>query len=163
MNEHIRFIIHTHYAFRAKEHQDVRFEIPGSKNWASFAVPKGVPLSPGIRVLAIRTHNHSEKDALFTGAIAPGEYGAGTLEIFDQGIAKLSKYTSAHIAIIFQGKKVKGLYHLISVGVIDTSKYKQQQYILFKSKQEIKEPFQITHKEKSLFSKMYQQFKGIER
>jgi len=162
MEKIVKFLVHTHYAHRAGKHMDLRFEIPGSRNWASFAVPKGVPLSPNQRVLAIRTHDHSEEEALFTGDIPPGEYGAGRLELFDQGLLKLSKYTSAHIAGIFQGKKVKGLYHLISVGVVDNKNYKQQQYMLFKSKQEITEPFSISNKEKSEFNKLYQQYKGIQ-
>jgi len=160
MNEIVPFVVHLHYAKKAGKHSDLRFKIPGSRNWASFAVPKGVPLQPGIRALAIRTHNHTEKEALFTGDIPPGEYGAGRLEVFDQGLAKLSKYTSAHIAIIFQGKKVKGLYHLISIGVVD-NKYKQQQYMLFKSKQEITEPFNLSDKEKKDFNQLFRKYKGI--
>lgn len=134
-----QFIVHDHEALRAGKHQDLRIKIESNK-WDSFAVPKGVPLKPGVRVLAIKTHSHSNKEAMFTGTIPKGEYGGGTLKEFDRGPCILEKYNPAHIAVTFKGKKIKGLYHLISTGVVDKKKYKQQQYLLFKSKkyQEIK-------------------------
>jgi hypothetical protein len=62
-----RFIIVRHDAIKARLHFDLRFQMPDSKNWASFAVRKGVPLEPGIKVLAVRTNDHSEEEALFLG------------------------------------------------------------------------------------------------
>ena len=79
-----RFIIHNHDAFRAGHNQDLRIRIEKNK-WASFAVPKGVPLEPGKKVLAIRTHDHSDKEALMVGNIPRGQYGAGKLTVFDEG------------------------------------------------------------------------------
>jgi bifunctional non-homologous end joining protein LigD len=92
----VRFVIHDHKAKRAGYHQDLRFEDPIKKNhWHSFAVPKTVPLAPGKKVLAIKTHIHTKDQALFKGDIPAGEYGGGNIELFDQGIAKLEKFTSA--------------------------------------------------------------------
>ena len=158
----IRFVIHNHKAKKAGFHQDLRFEDPNKKNhWHSFAVPKSVPLQPSQKVLAIKTHIHSEKEALFKGDIPAGEYGGGNIELFDQGIAQLNKFTSAHIIMILQGKKVNGLYHLISLGNVDTKKFKQQNYILFKSKVNINTPLKITPKEKTFYQKQIAKFNRI--
>lgn len=128
-----RFIIVRHDAEKARLHFDLRFVIPNSKNWMSFAVRKGVPTEPGQKVLAVRTHDHSEEEALFLGRIEDG-YGKGTLEKWDDGPCTIEKYSPAHIAIRFEGKKIKGLYHLINTGVRDKKQYKYQQYMLFKGK-----------------------------
>lgn len=158
----VRFVIHNHKAKRAGFHQDLRFEDPIKKDhWHSFAVPKSVPLIPNQKVLAIKTHIHSEKEALFKGDIPAGEYGGGNLELYDQGIAQLNKFTSAHIIIVMQGKKVNGLYHLISLGNITDQKFKQQSYILFKSKVNITSPLKITPKEESFYKKQIAKFNAI--
>jgi bifunctional non-homologous end joining protein LigD len=134
MNNNSRFIVVDHMAQRAGKHQDLRFKMPGSKNWASFAVRKGVPLDPGVRVLASRTHDHSEEEALFLGEIPAGEYGAGILKKFDDGTCKILKMTSPHIVVDFNGKKVRGIYHLVNIGVAKGT-YKEKSYLLFKSKE----------------------------
>jgi len=130
-----QFIIHDHEALKAGKHQDFRFEDPrGKKNWLSFAVRKGVPTMPGQRVLAIKTHLHSKDEALYTGKIPKGEYGAGKLTVFDKGKSLIIKYSSAHIVIELKGRKIKGIYHLINIGVTNKRKYKDNQYLLFKGK-----------------------------
>ena len=140
----VRFIVHDHYAKKAGFHQDVRFQNPiDLRNWYSFAVPKGVPLQTGVKVLAIRTHMHKEEEALFQGEIPAGEYGGGTLIMFDQGACKILKLTSAHIVIQFQGSKIEGIYHLVSIGNLKSSKYKQQHYMLFKSKEKDYDPLKL--------------------
>jgi bifunctional non-homologous end joining protein LigD len=127
-----KFIVVKHEAKRAGTHYDLRFEMPNSNLWASFAVRKGVPLEPGKKVLAVRTHDHSREEALFLGTIASG-YGAGKFTKWDDGNCIVKKFTSKHIVVDFKGKKIKGLYHLINTGVIDRE-YKKQNYLLFKSK-----------------------------
>jgi len=82
MSSSSKFIIVKHEARRAGLHFDLRFKMPGSPNWASFAVRKGVPLESGQKVLAIRTHDHSDEEALFLGTIESG-YGAGKLSKWD--------------------------------------------------------------------------------
>ncbi len=127
-----KFIVIGHHAKVARFHWDLRFKMPNSKNWASFAIRKGIPEKPGKKVLAIKTNVHSEKEALFAGTIKKG-YGAGKLEKWDSGSCILHKYSPSHIAIEFKGRKLKGLYHLISTGVVDRN-YKRQTYFLFKGK-----------------------------
>jgi len=126
-----RFIIVKHDAKKARLHYDLRFVMPKSKNWMSFAVRKGVPTEPGKKVLAVRTHDHDEKEALFLGIIKDG-YGAGKLAKWDDGKCVIHKYAPSHIIIEFKGKKVKGIYHLINTGVFNKKDFKKQQYILFK-------------------------------
>jgi hypothetical protein len=107
--------------------------MPKSNNWMSFAVRKGIPTEPGKKVLAVRTHDHTEKEALFLGTIKSG-YGAGTLKKWDSGSCIIHKFSPGHILIEFKGSKVKGFYHLISTGVMNKKDYKSQQYMLFKGK-----------------------------
>ena len=128
-----KFIIVEHDAIKARLHWDLRFRMPKSKLWMSFAVRKGVPTEPGKKVLAVRTHDHTEEEALFLGTIKSG-YGAGRLKKWDDGDCIIHKFKPGHIAIEFKGKKVRGLYHLVSTGVVNKKEYKRQQYILFKGK-----------------------------
>ena len=129
-----KFIVVEHHATKARLHWDLRFIMPKSKLWMSFAVRKGVPLEPGKKVLAVRTHDHTKEEALFLGRIPEGEYGAGVLKKWDDGDCVIHKFKPGHILIEFKGKKVKGFYHLISTGVMNRKEYKNQQYMLFKGK-----------------------------
>jgi len=131
MKVNSRFIIVKHDAKKARLHYDLRFKMPKSKNWMSFAVRKGVPTETGKKVLVVRTHDHDEKEALFLGIIKDG-YGAGKLAKWDDGKCILTKFSPSHIIIEFKGKKVKGVYHLINTGVFNKKEYKKQHYLLFK-------------------------------
>ena len=158
----VKFVIHSHKALRAGYHQDLRFQDPNNLDlWHSFAVPKEVPLEAGKRVLAIKTHIHTEEEAMFKGDIPAGEYGGGNLELYDQGICGIEKFTSSHIILILQGEKVNGLYHLISIGNVDNDKFKQQQYLLFKSRLEIIDPLRITKPEKIEYIQQIARYNSI--
>jgi len=128
-----KFIVVKHDAKKARLHYDLRFVMPKSKNWMSFAVRKGVPEKPGSKVLAVRTHDHSDKEALFLGTIPDGEYGAGKLTKYDDGKCEIIKFKPGHIVIEFKGKKIKGIYHMVNIGKFNKRDYKKQQYLLFKS------------------------------
>ncbi len=131
--QNTEFIIHDHDAKRAGKHQDLRIKIANNK-WASFAVKKGVPKDPGVRVLAVRTHDHTDKEALMVGEIPEG-YGAGKLSVFDKGKCKIVKFASAHMVLDLKGRKIKGIYHMINVGLAQGKHvYKKQKFMLFKSK-----------------------------
>jgi len=131
-----KFIVVEHHANKAGLHYDLRFKMPNSQNWASFAVRKGVPTEPGKKVLAVRTHDHTEKEALFIGTIKQG-YGAGVLKKWDDGQCIIHKFGRGHIVVEFKGKKIKGLYHMVTTGVMNKKDYKKQQYMLFKGKIEV--------------------------
>ena len=134
MTTRSKFIIVEHNATKARLHWDLRFIMPNSKLWMSFAVRKGVPTEAGKKVLAVRTHDHTKEEALFLGRIPEGDYGAGVLKKWDDGDCIIHKFSPGHILIEFKGKKIKGFYHLVSTGVINRKEYKSQQYILFKGK-----------------------------
>jgi DNA ligase D-like protein (predicted 3'-phosphoesterase) len=133
-----KFIVVKHDAKRARLHYDLRFIMPKSKIWASFAVRKGLPDKPGTKVLAVRTHDHTDEEALFIGTIKQG-YGAGKLTKFDDGQCIIHKYTPSHIILELKGKKFKGIYHMISTGVMNKKEFKKRSYMLFKSKKTVLE------------------------
>ena len=131
-----KFIVVKHQAKRAGLHFDLRFEIPNSKNWASFAIRKGVSTEVGKKVLAIRTNDHSREEALMVGTIEKG-YGAGVLKKWDSGSCTIIKYHPSHMVVEFNGNKIKGIYHLINLAMnkkITKQEFKGQQYWLFKGK-----------------------------
>lgn len=131
-----KFIVVEHKAKRAGLHYDLRFRMPKSSLWASFAVRKGIPEETGKKVLAVRTHDHTEKEALYTGEIKSG-YGAGKLKRWDSGSCIIYKFSNAHISVEFKGRKIKGLYHLVNTGVMDKD-YKSEKYMLFKGRIDVK-------------------------
>ena len=126
-----------HKALKAGLHYDLRFKLPKSQMWISFASRKKIPLEMGTKRLIVQTNNHSEKEALFTGTIERG-YGAGKITKWDSGDCNIIKFTSKHIVLEFKGSKIKGTYHLISTGVIDKD-YNKPTYLLFKGRSVIKE------------------------
>lgn len=103
------FTIHKHYATNL--HWDLRLEIKGVlKSWA---VPKQPPKTKGTKRLAIQTPDHAREYAKFKGVIPEGLYGAGKVEIWDNGTYKLIEHTPKKIEFELKGKKLKGKYVLI--------------------------------------------------
>ena len=125
------FVIMKHNAKKAGLHYDLRFRMPDSTMWASFAVPKGVPTKPAKKVLAIRTVDHTKKGALLTGYIKDG-YGTGELRVWDIGKCDIIQYSEDRIILDLDGKKAKGKYYLISI--IKARDEKQKSFLLFKGK-----------------------------
>jgi len=117
-------------------HWDLRFKLPNSENWASFSMNKFPPSKPGERIYIPRSNDHSEKEALFTGVIQKGEYGAGKIIREDQGECEVIKYSKSHIVVNFKGKKLKGIYHFVNTAVFSKSKanYYRNVYAFFKGK-----------------------------
>jgi len=135
-----KFIVVKHDAKKARLHYDLRFVMPKSKIWASFAVRKGLPTQPGTKVLAVRTHDHTDKEALFIGTIKDG-YGAGKLTKWDDGQCIIHKYTPSHIILELKGRRFKGIYHMISTGVMNKKDFKKRSFMLFKSKKTVVESY----------------------
>lgn len=129
-----KFILVKHEAIKRGLHYDLRFEIPNSKNWASFAMTNLPPTEPGKRVYITRTTDHSKENALFTGKISEGEYGAGKLTKVDGDDCNIIRFTNSKIIIEFKGKKLKGYYYLINVGVYNRRDYKRKVFAFFKAK-----------------------------
>ncbi len=131
-----RFAIHYHQAKRAGNHFDIRFKQPTGTNWDSFATKKEIPLKTSdSKIIVFRTRVHSEKEALFTGEIESG-YGAGKLSLYDEGDCEFERYSKRHIAVRFHGKKIKGIYHFISIAYskAKSANYGKKAYLFFKGK-----------------------------
>ena len=107
-----RFVVQKHQARNL--HYDFRLEMDGVlKSWA---VPKGMPLEPGIRRLAVQVEDHPVEYIDFDGKISQGEYGAGTVEIWDRGEFKLDWKEPDQLGITLTGEKLSGSYVLIRTG-----------------------------------------------
>lgn len=104
-----RFVIQEHHA-RAL-HYDFRLEIEGVlKSWA---IPKVPPKTFGLKRLAMQTEDHPVEYINFAGVIPKGNYGAGTVKIWDKGKFELEKNQSNEILFKLNGLKLKGEYALI--------------------------------------------------
>ena len=133
----IKFVLDRHEAIKRGKHWDLRFEIPNSKNWASFSMNEFPPLEPGKRLYIPRSNDHSREEALFVGKIPEGQYGAGKIIREDQGDCEVIKYYNSHIVVNFKGKKLKGIYHFVNTGVFGKKRdYTKKVYAFFKGKLE---------------------------
>ena len=104
------FVIQRHDARRL--HYDLRLEQNGAL--ASWAVPKGLPMHAGERHLAVHVEDHPLDYATFEGEIPKGEYGAGTVEIWDRGTYEvLEEKRGGGLTFRLNGERVQGVWTLI--------------------------------------------------
>ena len=104
------FVVQRHDARRL--HYDFRLERDGAL--ASWAVPKGVPLEPGQRALAVHVEDHPLDYATFEGEIPKGQYGAGTVEIWDSGTYELvEEKKDGGLTVRLHGKRLEGTWTLV--------------------------------------------------
>jgi DNA ligase D-like protein (predicted ligase)/DNA ligase D-like protein (predicted 3'-phosphoesterase) len=102
------FVVQEHHAKRL--HYDLRLEKKGVlKSWA---VPKGLPEQTGTKRLAVETEDHPLGYRSFEGTIPKGQYGAGTVKIWDRGTYELKTWEENKIEFILNGQKLKGKYIL---------------------------------------------------
>lgn len=119
-----KYVIHDHYA--THHHFDLRIK-KGNK-LPSWALPKAyIPQNDGEKILAVRTPDHDLYWMTFKGEIPKGEYGAGTVDIYESGECIIYKWGD-HIVVKFLGEKANGFYSLI--------KTKGNNYILLRMDQE---------------------------
>ncbi len=104
-----RFVVQKHRARTL--HFDFRLERDGV--FKSWAVPKGVPETVGPRHLAIQVPDHPLEYGSFEGTIPKGEYGAGTVEIWDEGTYDLLEWNDQTIGFILHGQRLQGSYALV--------------------------------------------------
>ncbi len=122
------YVMHKHAARR--EHFDLRMEQDGVLR--SWALPKGAPLTTGDRRLAIEVEDHPLEYATFEGTIPKGEYGGGTVMLWDTGMWQLNgRNDDEQIDFILTGTKLKGAWTLVRMHRWDV-KGKQKQWLLIK-------------------------------
>ncbi len=103
------YVIQKHAATHL--HYDLRLEMDGVlKSWA---IPKEPPTTPNIRRLAVQVEDHPIDYANFEGTIPEGEYGAGTVEIWDKGDYRLIDRKEDKLIVEIHGEKLKGTYVLL--------------------------------------------------
>jgi len=117
-----RFVVQKHQATHL--HYDFRLEMDNVlKSWA---VPKEPPTTSGVRRLAVQVEDHALDYIDFEGMIPKGEYGAGTVEIWDKGTYTLKNRTDKMIEVTLQGARLKGNYALIH--------FKENNWLLIRKK-----------------------------
>ena len=106
------FVIQEHHARRL--HWDFRLERDGVL--VSWALPKGVPDDPAVNHLAVHTEDHPLEYGAFEGQIPRGEYGAGSVSIWDAGRYETVKWTGGEVKVRLHGQRVTGGYTLFQTG-----------------------------------------------
>lgn len=108
------FVVQKHAASRL--HYDFRLELDGTlKSWA---VPKGPNLNPSVKALAVHVEDHPLDYASFEGVIPAGQYGGGTVMVWDQGTWEpegdpARQYRQGKLTFQLHGQKLKGAWSLV--------------------------------------------------
>ncbi len=110
----LTFVVHKHAARQL--HYDLRLEVGGA--YASWAVPKGPSLDPADKRLAVHVEDHPLEYGTFEGVIPAGEYGGGTVMIWDRGSFAPSgdpaeNIAAGHLKFVLDGSKLQGAWALV--------------------------------------------------
>jgi bifunctional non-homologous end joining protein LigD len=123
------FVVQKHAARRL--HYDFRLERGGVL--ASWAVPKGIPLEPGAKALAVHVEDHPLEYATFAGEIPAGQYGAGTVEIWDQGTYDLlEEKRDGGLTVRLAGERLQGVWTLVPAHMDG----KEQNWLILRKREE---------------------------
>lgn len=157
-SEELIFVIQKHHASRL--HYDFRLEMDGVlKSWA---VPKGPSLDPATKRLAMMVEDHPYDYKDFEGIIPKGNYGAGTVMVWDEGTYEpleeaktkkekekilLKELASGSVKIRMKGKKLKGEFALVK-----TKGMSENSWLLIKHRDKFASETDITKKDKSVIS-----------
>jgi bifunctional non-homologous end joining protein LigD len=158
----LRFVIQKHAASHL--HYDFRLEMEGVlKSWA---VPKGPSLNPADKRLAMMVEDHPYEYRTFEGIIPKGNYGAGTVIIWDEGTYEpvestkkskkeqekilLSQLKKGHLSFILHGKKLNGEYALVHTKREDA----ENSWLLIKKQDEYASDTDVLKKDKSVVSNL---------
>jgi len=118
------YLIHKHAATHL--HYDLRLEMDSVlKSWA---IPKEPPVGIGTKRLAVQVEDHPLSYASFQGTIPKGEYGAGTVEIWDKGTYELIDRKEDKLVVEINGQKLRGSYVLVRLK-------DKKNWLFFKKKQ----------------------------
>src|SRR4051794_3133720 len=102
------FVIQEHHA--TSLHWDLRLERDGVL--VSWAVPRGLPPSPDTNHLAVHTEDHPMEYAEFSGEIPKGEYGGGSMTIWDRGRYRCEKWSEREVKVVLDGERTQGRFVL---------------------------------------------------
>ncbi|WP_233791440.1 DNA ligase D [Dyadobacter sp. CY343] len=165
-SEKLIFVIQKHDASRL--HYDFRLEMDGVlKSWA---VPKGPSTDPSVKRLAMMVEDHPYDYKDFEGIIPKGNYGAGTVMVWDFGTYEplekagskkemekllLKELKSGSIKIKLKGKKLQGEFALVKTSMEENS------WLLIKHRDKYADEADITEKDRSVLSK--KTLEGIEK
>jgi bifunctional non-homologous end joining protein LigD len=131
-----RYVIQKHAARRL--HYDLRLELDGvMKSWA---VTRGPSLDPGAKRLAVHVEDHPIEYNSFEGTIPKGEYGGGTVMIWDRGRwfpegDPHKGYAKGHLSFELEGEKLHGRWHLVRMHA-RSGRDRHENWLLIKGKDE---------------------------
>jgi bifunctional non-homologous end joining protein LigD len=139
----LRFVVQKHAASHL--HFDFRLELDGvMKSWA---VPKGPSYDPGARRLAMEVEDHPLEYNTFEGTIPEGQYGAGTVMLWDRGTYKpeggggeealREGYARGDLKVVLHGKRLRGAWVLVRMRRDDGGR---AQWLLIKHRDETADP-----------------------
>ncbi len=161
-NAPLRFVVQKHAASHL--HYDFRLEIRGAlKSWA---VPKGPSLNPADKRLAMMVEDHPFDYRTFEGIIPEGNYGGGTVIVWDEGtyepLEPIGTTKEAHekqlmsmlhkgdLKVVLRGKKLKGAFALVKM----KSAKQENAWLLIKKEDKYASDADVTTKTKSVVSKL---------
>jgi bifunctional non-homologous end joining protein LigD len=110
-----RFVVQEHHARRL--HWDLRLEHAGVLR--SWAIPNGIPEDPDHNRKAIQTEDHPLAYLEFEGTIPTGNYGAGTMTVWDRGTYVAEKFEADKVVVDFHGDRLTGRYALFRTAKAD--------------------------------------------
>lgn len=157
LKEGLHFVVQKHEASHL--HYDFRLEVNGVlKSWA---IPKGPSLNPTDKRLAIQVEDHPLDYRSFEGTIPKGNYGAGTVMVWDEGIYTTSQASTkqeseqlmaqgledGHLRFFLNGQKLKGEFSLVRL-----ASAKNNQWLLRKKKDEFATEQDITQLDQSVLT-----------
>jgi bifunctional non-homologous end joining protein LigD len=137
------FVVQKHDASRL--HYDFRLEISGVL--VSWALPKGPSMNPAEKHLAVRTEDHPVEYAEFEGIIPEGQYGAGTVMVWDtgtygpkNGVPPDQQLAQGKIDVELHGAKLRGGFTLIRTGKPSADSSGKEWWLLIKHRDEYADP-----------------------
>ena len=128
------FVIHRHEARRL--HYDLRMAT--DRTLVCWAVPRGFSYDPAVKHLAVHTEDHPLRYRTFEGVIPRGEYGAGTMSIWDTGSYEVLKaddlataIDAGEVKVMLRGRRLRGEWHLVRTRAERSGK---DEWLLFKAR-----------------------------
>jgi bifunctional non-homologous end joining protein LigD len=132
-----RFVVQEHHARNV--HWDLRLEMEGVLR--SWAIPKGPSLDPADKRLAVLVEDHPIEYGAFEGVIPPGNYGAGTVMLWDRGTYQCLEgdpaeaFRRGKLTLVMTGEKLRGEFHFVR-----TKRNNGRDWLLFKGKDQFATP-----------------------